>query len=64
MNLSAAPEETGAIKPRGGSEKLLEEHGYPPDEAKAAALTVLPDILRYNRAQPARAPWEPTPVTM
>ena len=36
--------------------KLLEEHGYPPDEAKAAALTVLPDILRYNRAQPASYP--------
>src|SRR5205807_219777 len=36
--------------------KLLEEHGYLPDEAKAAALTVLPDILRYNRAQPASYP--------
>ena len=36
--------------------KLLEEHGYPPDEAKVAALTVLPDILRCNRAQPASYP--------
>jgi len=36
--------------------KLLEANGYPPDEAKAAVLTVLPDILRYNRAQPATYP--------
>ncbi len=36
--------------------KVLEEHGYPPDEAKVAALTVLPDILRCNRAQPASYP--------
>jgi hypothetical protein len=36
--------------------KLLEGNGYPPDEAKAAVLTVLPDILRYNRAQPATYP--------
>jgi hypothetical protein len=36
--------------------KLLEDHGYPPDEAKAAVLTVLPDILRYNRVQPATYP--------
>jgi hypothetical protein len=36
--------------------KLLEDNGYPPDEARAAALLVLPDILRYNRAQPAAYP--------
>jgi hypothetical protein len=36
--------------------KLLENNGYSPDEAKAAALTVLPDILGYNRAQPAAYP--------
>jgi len=37
--------------------KLLEEMGgYAPAEAKTAALTVLPDILHYNRAQPASYP--------
>jgi Domain of unknown function (DUF4331) len=36
--------------------KLLEDNGYPRDEARAAALTVLPDILTYNRAQPATYP--------
>ena len=30
--------------------KLLRDNGYPPDEARAAALTVLPDILRYDRS--------------
>jgi hypothetical protein len=37
--------------------KLLEAMGgYTPAEAKTAALTVLPDILPYNRAQPASYP--------
>jgi hypothetical protein len=36
--------------------RLLEANGYPPDEATAAARIVLPDILRYNRAQPAAYP--------
>jgi hypothetical protein len=36
--------------------KLLEDNGYPPEEARAAALIVLPDILRYDRAQPAAYP--------
>lgn len=36
--------------------KLLEDNGYRPEEARAAALIVLPDILRYNRAQPAAYP--------
>src|SRR5260221_10231928 len=36
--------------------KLLRDNGYPPDEARAAALTVLPDILRYDRAQSATYP--------
>lgn len=30
----------------------LEGNGYPPEEASAAALTVLPDILRYDRGKP------------
>jgi hypothetical protein len=36
--------------------KLLEEHGYTPDAARAAALTVLPDILTYDRRRPATYP--------
>jgi hypothetical protein len=36
--------------------KILENSGYTPDEARAAALTVLPDILRYDRTQPATYP--------
>ena len=32
--------------------KILENAGYPPEEAKAAALQVLPDILRYDRTKP------------
>jgi hypothetical protein len=36
--------------------KLLEDNGYPPEEARAAALIVLPDILVFNRAQPAAYP--------
>ena len=36
--------------------KILENSGYPPEEARAAALQVLPDILRYDRSQPATYP--------
>ena len=36
--------------------KILENSGYSPEEAKAAALQVLPDILRYDRTQPATYP--------
>jgi hypothetical protein len=36
--------------------KLLQDNGYPPEEAKAAVLTVLPDILRYDRDRPAAYP--------
>ena len=35
---------------------ILENSGYTPDEAKAAALEVLPDILRYDRTKPATYP--------
>jgi hypothetical protein len=34
----------------------LQQHGYPPDEATAAARTVLPDILHYDRSRPAHYP--------
>ena len=36
--------------------KLLQDNGYPPEEAKAAALLVLPDILHYDRSKPASYP--------
>jgi hypothetical protein len=36
--------------------KLLEDNGYPADEARAAALKALPDILRYDRTMPAAYP--------
>src|SRR5262249_908302 len=32
--------------------KVLENAGYPPEEATAAVLQVLPDILRYDRNKP------------
>ena len=36
--------------------KILESNGYSPEEAKTAALQVLPDILSYDRTQPAAYP--------
>src|SRR5215472_4707003 len=36
--------------------ETLQQHGYPPDEAKQAALTLLPDILHYDRTRPAHYP--------
>jgi hypothetical protein len=36
--------------------KLLVIGGYQPDEARQAALIVLPDILRYDRTKPAAYP--------
>jgi hypothetical protein len=36
--------------------KLLEDNGYTPEGAAAAARIVLPDILRYDRSQPAAYP--------
>src|SRR6185312_14199730 len=35
---------------------LLRDHGYGQAEADAAARTVLPDILRYDRRRPAAYP--------
>jgi hypothetical protein len=35
---------------------VLQRHGYPPDEATAAARTLLPDILHYDRTRPAHYP--------
>ena len=36
--------------------KILENGGYSPEAAKAAAMQVLPDILQYDRTQPAAYP--------
>jgi hypothetical protein len=36
--------------------ETLQRHGYAPDEAAAAALTLLPDILHYDRTMPAHHP--------
>ena len=36
--------------------KILEGGGYSPEEARTAALMVLPDILRYDRTKPATYP--------
>ena len=36
--------------------ETLQQHGYPPDDAAAAALTLLPDILHYNRTRQAHYP--------
>jgi hypothetical protein len=36
--------------------EVLQQHGYPPDEATAAALTLLPDVLHYDRTRPAHYP--------
>jgi hypothetical protein len=36
--------------------ETLQKHGYPPDEAEAAARTLLPDILHYDRTRPAHYP--------
>ena len=36
--------------------ETLQQHGYPPHEAAAAAHPLLPDILHYDRTRPARYP--------
>lgn len=36
--------------------KLLESRGYPPDVARETVLTVLPDVMHYNRERPAHYP--------
>ena len=36
--------------------KILENGGYSPEEAEAAAMQVLPDILKYDRTRPAAYP--------
>jgi uncharacterized protein DUF4331 len=42
--------------------RLLENGGYQPDEAKRAALMMLPDILRYDRGKPAAYTNGRTPI--
>jgi hypothetical protein len=36
--------------------ELLESRGYPPGVARETALTVLPDVMHYNRNRPAHYP--------
>jgi Domain of unknown function (DUF4331) len=36
--------------------QLLESRGYPPGVAEETALTVLPDVMHYNRNRPAHYP--------
>jgi hypothetical protein len=36
--------------------KLLENRGYAPSEARDTVLTVLPDVLHYDRTRPAHYP--------
>jgi hypothetical protein len=36
--------------------KILEGSGYTPEEARAAAMQVLPDVLHYDRTKPATYP--------
>lgn len=36
--------------------ETLQRHGYSEDEARATALTLLPDILQYDRTKPAHYP--------
>lgn len=36
--------------------ETLQRHGYSPNEARDAALTLLPDILHYDRTRPAHYP--------
>jgi uncharacterized protein DUF4331 len=36
--------------------EVLQRHGYGPAEATAAARTLLPDVLRYDRTRPASYP--------
>jgi hypothetical protein len=36
--------------------KLLESRGYPPAVARETVLTVLPDVMHYNRTRPAHYP--------
>jgi len=42
--------------------QLLEKGGYTPEGAREAALMMLPDLLRYDRARPAVYPNGRTPV--
>lgn len=42
--------------------QILERGGYSPEAAREAALTMLPDVLRYDRAKPAAYPNGRTPV--
>jgi hypothetical protein len=42
--------------------ETLQHYGYSPDRARAAALTLLPDTLHYDRTKPAHYPNGRTPT--
>lgn len=63
LNADAIKDEFNATDPVDDVKKFLtplsgklEQHGYPPDEARKAALTLLPDILHFDRRFPAQYP--------
>ena len=63
LNPNAIKDEFNATEPIDDVKKhlqplseALQQHGYPPNEAKEAALTLLPDILHYDRTRPAHYP--------
>jgi hypothetical protein len=63
INPNDAKDEYNARQPCDDVENYLERfsaalqaNGYPPEEARAAALTVLPDILAFDRRKPAAYP--------
>lgn len=63
LNADAIKDEFNATDPVDDVKNYLEplskelvRHGYAADEARTAALTLLPDILHYDRAQPAHYP--------
>ena len=51
-----APDNPDVENYLGPLSEQLRRHGYAPDEARAAALTLLPDILHYDRSMPAHYP--------
>jgi len=53
IGVDCPPQSTGFAR---ALAQWQQRHGYAPDEAKAAALTLLPDILHYDRTMPAHYP--------
>lgn len=63
MNPNASRDDFNARHPADDVQNYLEpwtalllDHGYPPEEATSAALTLLPDVLTYDTTRPATYP--------